>query len=349
MKRFTSGVLCVVIMLCTMIFIPTNAEAATSGVTGSCTWSLEGTVLTISGSGKMASYHPLSFHTDAPWGYEITHVVIENGVTNISQYAFYGCSKLQSVSIPSSVKQIDKQAFDYSGLTSLVLPEGLTKIGDGAFNQCTSLHSVVLPNSLTYIGDYAFQSCPMTSIVLSKNVKYIGGSAFNYCRINDVWYLGNKNDKAEMDIGSYNAALNTATWHYDSCLIGAPHSYNNDCDPDCNNCGALRSTQHHYAADCAWHCSICDARREETYAVHTLGEGAVCTLCGEQGRYIGDVTGDCKVNMGDAARLYAHIRGTRLIEDLTVLAVADTTGDGKVNMGDTARILSHAKGNNPLF
>ena len=349
MKRFTAGVLCIVIALCATTFIPINAEAATSGVTGSCTWSLDGTVLTISGNGKMASYNALNFHTSAPWGDKITNVVIENGVTNISQYAFYGCGELQSISIPGSVKQIDQQAFDYSGLTSLILPEGLTKIGDGAFNQCTSLRSISLPNSLTYIGDYAFQSTKITSIVISKNVKYIGHSAFNYCRLEEVWYLGNQDDKAGIDIGGYNASLNSATWHYDSCPIGAPHSYDNDCDQDCNNCGDFRSTQHRYAADCAWYCCICGACREETNVAHTLGEGAVCTLCGEQWYYIGDVTRDGKVNMGDAARLYAHIRGTNLIEDLAVLAVADTSGDGKINLGDTARILAHAKDVNPLF
>ena len=344
MKRLISGVLCVAMMLCAMVFTQANAEAATSGVTGSCKWSLDGTVLTISGNGEMDSH---GLYT--PWGKEITHVVIEYGVTNISETAFYECSKLQSVSIPGSVKQIDRLAFGYTGLTSVVLPEGLTTIGDAAFHHNPSLRSVVLPNSLTHIGNYAFQSCRMSSIVIPKNVKYIGDYAFNYCRIDDVWYVGSKEDKAEIYIGGYNATLNTATWHYDSCPIGAPHSYDNDCDPDCNNCGDLRSTQHHYAADCAWCCSSCGARRKETDAVHTLGEGAICTLCGEQGRYIGDVTGDCKVNMGDAARLYAHIRGTRLIEDLTELVIADVTGDGKVNMGDTARILSHAKGNNPLF
>lgn len=348
MKRIISCVLCMVV-LCTMVLAPTNVKAATSGKTGSCTWSLDGTVLTISGNGKMVNYYGQNYHTNAPWGYEITHVIIEDGVTNISQYAFYGCSKLQSISIPGSVQQIDKQAFDYSGLTSVILPEGLTKIGEGAFNQCTSLRSVTLPNSLTDIGDWAFQSCPMTSIVISKNVKHIGYCAFNYCRIENVWYLGNQNDKKGINIEDFNGGLNSATWHYDSCLIGAPHAYDHDCDSDCNNCGDFRSTQHRYAADCAWYCCICGACREDPDVAHTLGEGAVCTLCGEQWYAIGDVTRDGKVNMGDAARLYAHIRGAKLIEDLAVLAVADANGDGKVNMGDTARILAHAKGANPLF
>lgn len=129
----------------------------------------------------------------------------------------------------------------------------------------------------------------------------------------------------------------------------ASHEYDHACDPDCNNCGAMRRITHSYLFSCAEGCSVCGSLREETYATHTLGEGAVCTLCGEQGRYLGDVTGDGKVNMGDAARLYAHIRGTSLITDPATLAVADTSVDGKLNLGDTARILAHAKGKNPLF
>lgn len=282
MKRVASGILGIVIMLCAVVFIPAKAEAATNGKTGSCTWSLNGTVLTISGSGKMASYSPLNFHTNAPWGYEITHVVIENGVTNIGQYAFYGCSKLQSVSIPGSVKQIDKQAFDYSGLKSLVLPEGLTKIYDGAFNQCTSLYSVVLPNSLTYIGDWAFQSCKMTGIVFSKNLKYIGYSAFNYGCIKDVWYLGNRNDKAGMTIGDFNACLSTATWHYDSCPIGAPHSYDNDCDANCNGCGLSRTVPEHvYDNTCDPACNVCGTIRDIEHQFDNACD-TKCSICQEE-------------------------------------------------------------------
>ena len=33
-----------------------TASAAISGTTGDCTWTLDGTVLTISGSGKMGDY-----------------------------------------------------------------------------------------------------------------------------------------------------------------------------------------------------------------------------------------------------------------------------------------------------
>lgn len=215
MKRIVSGVLCILFLLSMVGSIPTKVEAAKSGVTGSCEWSLDGTVLTISGSGEMGSYYPINFHTDAPWGHQITQIVIEEGVTNIGQYAFFGCSKLQSVSIPGSVKRIEKQAFRMTGLTAVTLPEGVLRIEDAAFESCIALQEVVLPDSLTYIGNWAFQSCSMTGVGFPVNLKHIGYAAFNYSDITDVWYKGNHADQAEITLDRFNLSLNTAAWHYE--------------------------------------------------------------------------------------------------------------------------------------
>ena len=56
MKRVLSIMLSTVMMisLLTMGLFSVTASAATTGTTGAaCTWSLDGTVLTISGNGKM--------------------------------------------------------------------------------------------------------------------------------------------------------------------------------------------------------------------------------------------------------------------------------------------------------
>lgn len=60
----------------------------------------------------------------------------------------------------------------------------------------------------------------------------------------------------------------------------------------------------------------------------------------------GDVTGDGKVNIGDAARIYAHIRGSSLLSDYP-LTCADYSGDGTVNVGDTARLYSFIRSQKP--
>ena len=67
---------------------------------------------------------------------------------------------LTSITIPSGVTKIGKQAFlFYSGLTSITIPDSVTYIGESAFQQCTGLTSIKIPNSVTYIGDSAFYVC----------------------------------------------------------------------------------------------------------------------------------------------------------------------------------------------
>ena len=64
---------------------------------------------------------------------------------------------------------------------------------------------------------------------------------------------------------------------------------------------------------------------------------------------IGDITGEGKVNMGDVAKLYAHIRGTSVLTDENGLDRCDITGEGKVNMGDVAKLYAHIKGTSKLY
>ena len=64
---------------------------------------------------------------------------------------------------------------------------------------------------------------------------------------------------------------------------------------------------------------------------------------------LGDVSGDGRVNVGDVAQLYGHIRKTNLLTDEYALACADVTGDGRLNVGDTATLYSHVKNTKKLY
>lgn len=181
MKKLTSIVLAVVMLLSVMAVGVVNASAAIVE-SGSCgdnaTYTLDDNgVLTISGSGDI--YNDAFRDRN-----DIYTVNIENGVTSIGNRAFYNCTSLTSVTIPDSVTSIGNRAFcECTSLTSIIIPDSVTSIGGYAFNNCTSLTSVTIPDSVTSIGESAFNLCTsLTSVTLSNSVTSIENGLFGGCR-----------------------------------------------------------------------------------------------------------------------------------------------------------------------
>ena len=111
-------------------------------------------------------------------------------LTSIGERAFYGCSRLASIEIPTGVTSIGSNAFcGCSSLTSIEIPAGVTELPDGysidgVFSGCSNLASVTFAegSQLTSIGSYAFQNCSsLTSIKIPAGVTSIGSSAFFGC------------------------------------------------------------------------------------------------------------------------------------------------------------------------
>ena len=148
------------------------------------TWVLtEDGTLTISGSGAMNRYRAPT----APWysnRAKILSVIVEPGVTSIGNYAFYGCLKLASVTLPEAGLQfIGNYAFqDCTKLAAIDIPQSVTDIGYSAFRNCTSLKSVTIPEGVTEIEGATFWDCTrLASVDIPESVTSIGHSAFNGC------------------------------------------------------------------------------------------------------------------------------------------------------------------------
>ncbi len=177
------------ILICCMVMslLPLSASAADIVASGYCggegdgsnlTWKFtENGTLTISGNGAMADYYydSITFYSTAPWNIycdSIKSVIIEDGVTNIGNYAFYDCS-LVSISIPNSVTSIGDGAFSFCyALTNVMIPDSITSIGEVAFSYCRDLASIIIPNSIISIGEGAFSHCDnLTKITVDINNK----------------------------------------------------------------------------------------------------------------------------------------------------------------------------------
>ena len=177
--------------------------SGTCGANGdNLTWELScDSVLTISGVGAMQNYW---YSSNVPWSLRktsIKEVVVLNGVTSISQYAFTGCNILTNATISNSVTSIGSEAFsNCSNLTNVTLSSNLTSISYRMFYNCTNLKSIEIPNNVEHINYYAFAGCSnLTTINIPESVTSIDDGVFNGCyslpvidniRYADVYLVG---------------------------------------------------------------------------------------------------------------------------------------------------------------
>ena len=101
-----------------------------------------------------------------------------NIVTGIGEGCFEKCV-IQSVTIPSTVKDIEARAFTECRLTTVTIPEGVETIGNDAFFSCDTLNTVSLPGTLLKIGANAFRNMKaLKTLTIPASVDSIGEGAF---------------------------------------------------------------------------------------------------------------------------------------------------------------------------
>jgi hypothetical protein len=131
------------------------------------------------------------------WCSRLTSITIPSSVTSIGVYAFSGCWSLTSVHITDLTAwcRIEFNGFHSNPLEfanrlylngeeikDLVIPNSATSIGGLAFSGCSSLTSVTIPNSVTSIGSLAFSGCSgLTSVTIPSSVTSIDFAAFYDC------------------------------------------------------------------------------------------------------------------------------------------------------------------------
>ncbi len=110
-------------------------------------------------------------------------ITLPQSPSKIPAYAFYNCTALKSISIPTNYTEIGDSAFSGSAITSISIPDSVTTIGASAFKDCAALETVTLSNysALATIGESAFENTAIKEIFLRYKVATIGDSAFKNC------------------------------------------------------------------------------------------------------------------------------------------------------------------------
>lgn len=209
------------ITLASSIFAASGREYG-ARLNDNISWTLQDSVLTISGTGAMPSYVPnnadRNCFLDEDFAKKVHTIIIEDGITEIGSYSFGQrvtadrgllYDNLRTIKLPSSLRKIGHHAFTRIPVSNIVLPEGLEDIDASAFANCIGLRSIKLPSTLKHLGPEAFLQCSnligvdlnflniplgtgvffncenLQLICHPENIKKIAKSTFNATRLND--------------------------------------------------------------------------------------------------------------------------------------------------------------------
>lgn len=182
MKR----VLTCLLVLAMSVSLLGGISALAEETSGSCgvnvNWSFDeqtGT-LTISGSGAIDDY----YYDKKPWEHlaqQVTALVVEPGIVDIGEYAFYGLTNMTQVSLPDGLVSIGNYAFaKCEALTRIDIPDSVWALGEGVLENCVALTDAKLPNGVARIPDVFFRYCAaLKEFTIPDTVTSIGCGAFS--------------------------------------------------------------------------------------------------------------------------------------------------------------------------
>ncbi len=105
-------------------------------------------------------------------------VTMGDNITQIANDAFYYCKKLTSVTLPSSLKLIEANAFSNTGLTSITIPASVDSLGTRTFGECGNLTSIRIEDNATplklwngYYGTFAYTDAEKT-VYVGRDLQY---------------------------------------------------------------------------------------------------------------------------------------------------------------------------------
>ena len=150
---------------------------------------------------------------------DVEEVIVDDGVTEIYDFAFSSRTEMTSISLPESLEIIGKYVFnDCDSLTTITIPKNVSQIGEGSLCFCNNLENISVESGNSYFSsshgilydydktkliqypvgkdttevsilssvvtilEYAFNDCEkLKKLTLGENVRSIGNYAFTNC------------------------------------------------------------------------------------------------------------------------------------------------------------------------
>lgn len=151
-------------------------------------------------------------------------------MTKIGNYAFYNCTDISSLTLPSGVTDIRSSAFQgCKSLTSVTLPSGVKDVAPLTFYGCESLRSINLSSDLKYISGEAFKGCTGLTFIyafMEKPCEIKETSFDNETKINATLYVPKGSLLDYWDDNEWKKFMNIE--EFDATSIGSLNTNAND-------------------------------------------------------------------------------------------------------------------------
>ena len=193
--------------------------------------------------GRNLTYPQGSQYGYSPF-YNITtlkELTISSTVTELGNYAFWGCNGLMGVTIPESITILGQNVFfncanlksvEFNAVNcttkgygaiyffpksveTVTIGDKVTHIPYNLFRDCENLKNVTIPNSVVSIGDCAFERCKsLTTINIPNSITSIGKDAFEYSGLSTL--------NIDTDVSSLSDVAFPSSLRIITCLNSTP-------------------------------------------------------------------------------------------------------------------------------
>ena len=153
---------------------------------------------------------------------KLTSVTLPSTINQINSFAFSSCGSLSGINIPTSVTVIQEAAFgSCNSLTSITIPNGVSSIPNDCFFQCGSLSEITIPETVSSIGTWAFAECSgLTEVSIPQSVSVISQRAFAKCQsLTSVTMYDNL---TRINIYTFENCPNLTAIYYSGSAVGFP-------------------------------------------------------------------------------------------------------------------------------